>query len=88
MKIWKDNGRQFVSAEFRSILKDCGVAQGTSSPHYVQSNGRAEAEVKTMKKLIKESSTSGSFDQEKFAKALLMFLSQCNASVSISTTPL
>ena len=73
VRIWTDNGRQFVAADFRSFLKDWGVTQGTSSPHYAQSNGRAEAEVKTMKKLIKGASTSGSFDPEKFAKALLMF---------------
>ena len=59
VKIWTENGRQFVAADFRSFLKDWGVTQGTSSPHYAQSNGRAEAEVKTMKKLIKGASTSG-----------------------------
>ena len=72
-KLWSDGGPQFTSSEFRDFLERWGVNQGTSSPHYPQSNGRAEAEVKCMKKLIAGSWTSGSFDIEKFAKAMLLF---------------
>ena len=73
LKFWSDNGPQFAAAEFKQFLTDWGIIGGTSSPHYAQSNGRAEAEVKTMKKLIVGSSTSGSFNPDKFAKAILMF---------------
>ena len=73
VKFWSDNGPQFKAAEFKQFLKDWQIIPGTSSPHYAQSNGRAEAEVKTMKKLIAGSSSSGTFDPDKFAKALLLF---------------
>lgn len=73
VRFWSDNGPQFKAAEFKQFLKDWGIVPGTSSPHYAQSNGRAEAEVKTMKKLIIGSSSSGTFDPDKFAKALLLF---------------
>jgi len=73
VRFWSDNGPQFKAAEFKQFLKDWGIVPGTSSPHYAQSNGRAEAEVKTMKKLIVGSSSSGTFDPDKFAKALLLF---------------
>ena len=73
VKFWSDNGPQFVAAEFKKFLEDWGIIGGTSSPHYAQSNGRAEAEVKTMKKLIVGFSASGSYDPEKFAKAILLF---------------
>ena len=42
IKLWTDNGPQFVSAEFRKFLFDCCIGRGTSSPHYAQSNGIAE----------------------------------------------
>jgi hypothetical protein len=44
-----------------------------SSPHFPQSNGVAEAGVKSMKKLIAGSFTSGSFDVKKFGQSLLLF---------------
>ena len=73
VKLWSDNGRQFAAAEFKTFLKDWDIVGGTSSPHYAQSNGRAVVEVKTTKKLINGCSTSGSFDADKFAKAILLF---------------
>ena len=73
IKLWSDNGPQFAAAELKKFLKDWDIIGGTSSPHYAQSNGRAEVEVKTIKKLINGCSTSGSFDPDKFAKAILLF---------------
>ena len=43
VKFWSDNGPQFVAAEFKKFLEDWGIIGGTFSPHYAQSNGRAEA---------------------------------------------
>ena len=57
----------------KSFLHDWGVNAYTSSPHYAQSNGRAEAEIKSMKALIKGAWASGVFSADTFAKSLLMF---------------
>ena len=74
VKFWSDNGPQFASTEFKKFLSEWGVSAGTSSPHYAQSNGRAEVEVKVMKKLIKGSSSPfGVFDENKFAKSIMLF---------------
>ena len=56
VRIWTDN-QPFQAAKFQDSLKRFGVAWGSSSPHYTQSNDRAEAEIKTMKSLVTGSKT-------------------------------
>ena len=52
--IFTDTGPQFASAEFQSFLTRWHVRHLTSSPYYyTQSNGRTEAAVKSVKKLIR-----------------------------------
>ena len=72
IRIWTDN-QPFQAAEFQDFLKRFGVAWGSSSPHYAQSNGRAEAEIKTMKSLVTGSKTNGKWDADKMAQELLLF---------------
>ena len=54
-----DNGPQFASAEFAVFVKQKGITHVTSSPHYVQSNGKAENAVKTLKLLFAKAKQSG-----------------------------
>ena len=51
-----DNGPQYSSTEFAEFAASYGFVHTTSSPHYPQSNGHAERAVKTVKRLLKESS--------------------------------
>ena len=56
-----DNSPQYASAQFTEFCTSWGVTHETSSPHYQQSNGFAEACVKSMKHALqhaKYSSTS------------------------------
>ena len=54
--VMSDNGPQYASTEFEEFATAYGFMHSTSSPYYPQSNGLAERTVKTMKKLLKESS--------------------------------
>jgi hypothetical protein len=72
-KLWSDGGPQFKSDEFLAFLPDWDIGNGRSSPHHPQSNGYAESAVKSTKKFIAGSRSSGSFDPDKFGKALLLF---------------
>lgn len=53
-----DNGTNYVSKEFQDFAKQWEFLHILSSPHHKKSNGRAEAAVKQMKKLLKRSKKS------------------------------
>ena len=59
-----DNGPQFNAYPLKSFLADWGVEHRTSSPHYPQSNGHAEAAVKSMKRLLRRCWCDGHLDDE------------------------
>ena len=46
--IWSDQGPQFMSKTFRDFLAEWGFRHVTSTPTYSQSNGKAEATVKSI----------------------------------------
>ena len=56
--IVSDNGPQFASYEFSQFCKEWGITHTTSAPHYPQSNGKAEAPVKTIKTLLLKAADS------------------------------
>ncbi|KAF0314284.1 uncharacterized protein FJT64_015262 [Amphibalanus amphitrite] len=66
-----DGGPQFASGTLRRFLKRWDVRHEMSSPHYPRSNGHAEACVKTAKKLVLASSSSGQLDQDQLDRSLL-----------------
>ena len=49
-----DSGTNYTSQEFQQFVAACDVRHVTSSPHHHQSNGKAEAAVKTTKNLLKK----------------------------------
>ncbi|XP_044574131.1 uncharacterized protein K02A2.6-like [Drosophila ananassae] len=48
-----DNGRQYVSGEFRNYCKSCGIEQITTPPYWPQANGEVENMNKALVKRIK-----------------------------------
>ena len=54
-----DNGPCYASEDFKAFLQECRVVHYTSSPHYPQLNGLAEATVKLSKKLIEKAVLQG-----------------------------
>ena len=54
-----DNGPQFTSAEFVTFTKKWSFDHITSSPHFPQSNGKAENAVKTVKRLFSKCRDAG-----------------------------
>ena len=71
--LWSDGGPQFTSSKLANFLVTWGVAHQVSSPHYPQSNGKAEATVKSMKKLISSAWTGRCIDWEKLCHSLLLY---------------
>ena len=53
-KVITDNGSAFKSAEFNSFLHKLEIRRIPSSPHFHQSNGRAERAVQTIKQILKK----------------------------------
>lgn len=62
LRLRTDGGPQFTSREFANFLERWGVHHRVSSPHYPQSNGHAEAAVKSLKHLILKTAPSGNID--------------------------
>ena len=59
-KLLTDNGRQFVSREFKLFSQERNFTHLTSSPYYPKSNGLAENAVKQVKQLLEKSKKDGS----------------------------
>lgn len=57
--IISDNGPCFKSEKFAQFCNEFEVKHITSSPHYHQSNGRAERAIQTVKQIMKKSKTEG-----------------------------
>ena len=71
--LWSDGGPQLTSNKLEAFLKDWGVQHKISSPRYPQSNGKAEATIKSMKQLIKAAWRGHSVDQDVLARSLLQY---------------
>ncbi|KAG0725797.1 hypothetical protein GWK47_004545 [Chionoecetes opilio] len=71
LRLRTDGGPQFTSTDFRNFMERWGVYYAVSSPHYPQSNGHAEAAVKSVKHLILKTAPSGNIDREDFDRGLL-----------------
>ncbi|XP_065916180.1 uncharacterized protein [Dysidea avara] len=71
--VWSDGGPQFTSKCFNDFASQWGFEHKTSSPHYPQSNGKVEATVKSMKKIIASSWGNRSVKLNVMCRALLQY---------------
>ncbi|XP_063888612.1 uncharacterized protein K02A2.6-like [Scylla paramamosain] len=84
-----DGGPNLASEEMSEFLKNWGVIARLSSAQYPQSNGRAEAAVKTAKRIIRANTGSGgSLDTDKTSLAVLQYLNTPLRSVNKSPAQL
>ena len=70
-EVWSDQVTFFHL--FSEFATQWGFTHITSSPTYPQSNGKVEATVKSMKKLIRTAWTGRSLDEDKLTRALLQY---------------
>ena len=71
--IWSDCGPQFTSNKFKQFAQQWGFLHKTSSPYHLQSNGKIESTIKSMKRIIRTSWNGRSLDEDKFCRALLQY---------------
>lgn len=73
--LWSDSGSHFTSKLFNDFSNQWGFVHKSSSLHYPQSNGKIEATVNSMKKIIRTSWESRSLNADTMCCALLQY---CN----------
>ena len=85
-EISSDGGPPFNSADFTNFLKQWNVRHRKSSTFYPQSNGRAEAAVKSAKRILEGniSPMSGQLNTDNASKALLNHRNTPNQETGIS----
>ena len=66
-----DGGPNLDSIEVRAWLDKLGVKYRLSSAYYPQSNGRAEAAVKSLKRLMEGNTSNGRINTDRLAFALM-----------------
>ena len=71
--LWSDEGPQFKAKKFKDFASQWGFKHVTSTPRYPQSNGKIEATVKSMKKLIRTSWNGRYIDEDKLCSSLLQY---------------
>ncbi|XP_026316024.1 uncharacterized protein K02A2.6-like [Hyposmocoma kahamanoa] len=79
--IVSDNGRQFVSTEFETFLKNNGIVHKTSAPYHPATNGQAERSVQTVKRALQAANAYPGTIQEK----ILEIKEQLRRTPSVST---
>ena len=69
--LWSDGGPQFTSKCFQEFSRQWGFTHKTSSPYYPQSNGKIEATVKSMKKVIATCWDTRTLNEDKLCCVIL-----------------
>ena len=85
-EIATDGGPPFNSHEFDAFLRKWNIDRRLSSAHYPQSNGRAEAAVKSIKRILTGniSKTTGQVDTDEAARAIMGHRNTPNQETGLS----
>ncbi|KAK3549941.1 hypothetical protein QTP86_016871, partial [Hemibagrus guttatus] len=100
VEVRSDNGSQFVYESFKKFAQDWGFNHVTSSPHFPQSNGKAERAVRTVKSVLKkstdpylanfktvEAATNGdSINLKEYTTSVTSHIGKCIDDVTVSKT--
>ena len=70
-----DNGRQFVSEEFKTYLSENGIEHRTSTPYWPQANGEVERQNRTLLKTLKIAHSEKLNIQQELNKFLMAYRS-------------
>ena len=71
--LWSHYGPQYTVNNFKTFATQWGFSHLISSPRYPQSNGKIEAKVKSMKKILAASWDHRSLNEDKLCNALLEY---------------
>ena len=71
--LWSDGGPQFTANAFKIFATQWRFTHRISSPRYPQSNGKIEATVKSMKKILAASWDHRHLNEDKLCRALLQY---------------
>ena len=82
--LWTDGGPQFTSRVFQDFLHQWGILHKKSTPYYPQSNGKAEATVKAMKKVLRAAWTGRVLDKSVLCQALIQYRNTPSARDGLS----
>ncbi|XP_064111230.1 uncharacterized protein K02A2.6-like [Macrobrachium nipponense] len=88
-QILTDGGTNLASEEMVAFFRRWGVKVHLSSAQYPQSNGRAEAAVKSAKRLLRENtSKGGALESDKTGLAILQYLNTPLKEINMSPSQL
>ena len=71
--LWTDGGPQFTCRAFQDYLHQWGILHKKSTPQYPQSNGKAEATVKAMKRILRAAWTGRFLNKSVLCQALIQY---------------
>ena len=82
-----DGGPQFKSTDFNTFCAEWGITHNVSSPYNHQSNGAAEAAVKSVKHLVTKCTKNGNLNSAVFKEGLLELRNTPKASAGVGVKP-
>lgn len=71
-KLKSDNGRQYISSEFKTYCNQCGIEQVTTPPYWPQANGEVENMNRSLVKRLKIAYTNKNNFREEIQSFVMM----------------